>query len=160
MMYEGKHQQRKGRTMHDKIRMLIAANDVCVLATVAGETPHCSLMSYAADADGNKFYMTTHKTTKKFRNMEDNPTVSLLIDSREVDQAERRPRAQALTVSGRYTRAGGEEEKREIRERLLARHPHLERFIDHPDTEFIIVRATAFQLLDGVMDAYYEQVED
>ena len=144
--------------MHEKIRELIENNDVCVLATVAGAAPHCSLMSYAAAEDGREIYMVTHKNTKKFKNMEGNPGVSLLIDSRETDRGERRDRAKALTVTGVYETVKGEPKTGEIRRCLLDRHPHLKDFIEDPQAQFILVRVKAFQLLEGIADAYFEEV--
>ena len=144
--------------MHQKIKELIGSNDVCVLATVAGAAPHCSLMSYAAAEDGREIYMITHKNTKKFKNMEGNPGVSLLIDSREMDRGENRYRAKALTVTGTYENVKDEPKNGEIRRRLLERHPHLKNFIEDPQAQLILVRVKAFQLLEGVSDAYYEEV--
>ncbi|MEI7637329.1 MAG: pyridoxamine 5'-phosphate oxidase family protein [Syntrophus sp. (in: bacteria)] len=144
--------------MHKKIRELIEDNDICVLATVAGAAPHCSLMSYAVAEDGREIYMVTHKNTKKFKNLEGNPEVSLLIDSRERDRGERRRRAKALTVTGVYEKVKDEPKSGEIRRRLLDRHPHLKDFIEDPQAQFILVRVKAFQLLEGVADAYFEEV--
>jgi len=144
--------------MHQKIKELIENNNVCVLATVAGAAPHCSLMSYAAAEDGREIYMITHKNTKKYNNLEGNPGVSLLIDSRETDRGEDRQRAKALTVTGVYEKVKDEAKSGEIRRRLLERHPHLKDFIDDPQGQFILIRVKAFQLLEGVADAYYEQV--
>ena len=144
--------------MNQKIRELIENNDLCVLATVAGTAPHCSLMSYAAAEDVREIYMVTHKNTKKFANLEGNPGISLLIDSRETDQGERRHMARALTVTGVYEKVKDEPKNGEMRRRLLERHPHLKNFIDDPQAQFILVRVKAFQLLEGVADAYYEEV--
>jgi len=74
---------------------------------VAGATPHCYLMSYAAAEDGREIYMITHKNTKKYKNLEGNPGVSLLIDSQ---------------------------------------------------ARFILGRVKAFQLMEGLSDAYFEEV--
>ncbi|MDQ1277324.1 MAG: hypothetical protein QG555_364 [Thermodesulfobacteriota bacterium] len=144
--------------MHERIGALIKDNDICVLATVAGTTPHCSLMSYAAAGDGTEIYMVTHNNTKKFNNLEGNPKVCLLIDSRETDRGERRQRAKALTVTGTYEKVEDDPKRGEIRRRLLDRHPHLKDFIDDPQARFILVRVKAFQLLEGVVDAYCEEV--
>ncbi|MCK9197063.1 MAG: pyridoxamine 5'-phosphate oxidase family protein [Syntrophales bacterium] len=144
--------------MNQIISELIKNNDVCVLATVAGAMPHCSLMSYVATEDGRKIYMVTHKNTKKFKNLEVNPEVSLLIDSREMDRGEKRHRAKALTVTGTYEKVKDEPKQGEIRRRLLDRHPHLKDFIEDPQAQFIIIRVRAFQLLEGIADAYFEEV--
>ncbi len=71
--------------MLETIRSLIKSKDVCVLSTVSGGEPHCSLMSYVTDDDCREFYMLTLPATKKYRNLEGNSAVSLLIDTREED---------------------------------------------------------------------------
>jgi len=116
-------------------------------------------MSYVADEEGREIYLLTRKNTKKYRNLKENPSVSLLIDSRDMDPAHRGDRPQALTVSGTVQRATDERRKAEILRRLLARHPHLERLAVQPDAEVVVVRVKAFQLLDGITDAYYESVD-
>ncbi len=143
--------------MHGKIIAMIKNHDVCVLATVAGTEPHCSLMSYAASEDGREIYMATHKNTKKARNINNNPGVSLLIDSREADRGESRPRAKALTIAGVMEKAAPGEKSGAIRALLLERHPHLADFLAHPDADFLVFRAEKYQLLEGVAAAYYEE---
>lgn len=144
--------------MQEKIKALIQGNDVCVLATVWGVEPHCSLMSYITDDDCREIYMATQKSTKKYRNLKDNPSVSLLIDSREVDPMNR-THAKALTITGVVQRTVEEDQKAHLLQRLLTRHPQLQDLANQPDIEVIVVKAKTFQLLDGVGDAYYETIE-
>lgn len=141
--------------MDERIRSLMEANGFCVLATVSGKTPHCSLMSYAVDEGFRKIYLVMNKSTKKFENLTENPAVSLLIDSRATDRG---GHARALTVTGTAYVAAGEEESL-IRTCLLERHPHLSEIVDDEGVEFVVVGIRAFQLLDGIKDAYYETVD-
>ena len=83
--------------MRTDIRDLIQSNNVCVLATVSGGEPHCSLMTYATDTDSREIYMITQRETKKYRNLKGNPSVSLLIDTRQTDS---KSRTKALTITG------------------------------------------------------------
>jgi hypothetical protein len=83
--------------------------------------------------------------------------VSILIDSRERDREDRRSRAKALTISGVMETARERDKIAAIRSRLLARHPHLAAFLDHPDAVFLVFRAERYQLLEGVDAAYYEE---
>jgi heme iron utilization protein len=82
------------------MKKLAKEKDICVLATVSGTTPHCSLMAYTTDDDCSEIYMATYRSTKKFKNLMENPSVSLLIDTREEHNGSRRPEAKAMTVSG------------------------------------------------------------
>ena len=125
------------------------------MATVSRGQPHCSLMSYAADADCREIYMATHKDTKKYRNLAANPSVSLLIDSRK---AEGESKTKALTVTGTFQGVIDEQRKTVIQDALLKRHPDLQEFFADSASEVIVIRVKALQLLDGITDAYYETV--
>jgi len=145
--------------MIEKMKALLKTKDVCVMATVIGDVPHCSLMSYATDDEGREVYMVTGRETKKYRNLLHNPAVSLLIDTREDDRGDRRARAQALTVNGRAETVREVEKRADIRRRLLARHPHLQTLLDNPEAELIAVHIGSFQLLEGIAAASYISIE-
>ena len=86
--------------MLKKMKDIVRANDLCVLATVSEGKPHCSLMSYVSDEEGREIYLISHKQTKKYFNLMENPVVSLLIDTREEERGQKRVDIKALTVVG------------------------------------------------------------
>ncbi len=136
--------------MRDDIKTLIQNRRHCVLATIAGDAPYCSLMAYTTNTECNLFFMATHRNTRKFRNITDNPRVSLLIDSREI----RTP--QALTIEGTGTEIKAEKDRKAATDLLLADHPSLIDFIRHPEAVLICVTAQSAVFLNGLTDAYYE----
>ena len=140
------------------MKALAKQKDICVLATVSEGKPHCSLMAYATDDDCREIYMVTQKGTKKYKNLIENPSVSLLIDTREEQAASRPLQAKALTIAGLFQEIDNEGKKRLARTRLLERHPHLAGFIDQADTELLCIKATSFQLLNGLKEAHFETV--
>lgn len=143
--------------MIEKIKALAREKDICVLATVSEKGPYCSLMAYTFDESANEFFMSTSRLTKKYANIEKNPNVSLLIDSRE---AIPRTQAQALTVSGICKIISNDDPKRpSIKEKLLKKHPHLEAILEKPDSEILCVKAESYLFLQGLTDAFYEKVE-
>jgi nitroimidazol reductase NimA-like FMN-containing flavoprotein (pyridoxamine 5'-phosphate oxidase superfamily) len=144
--------------MLEKMKALLQAKDICVLATVSGDKPHCSLMAYVADDTCHEIYMVTHKNTKKYRNLIKNPHISLLIDSRDEDTGPRRFKAKALTVSGVCEQIENQVNKDFARAQLLKRHPHLKEFALAPDAEVLRIRVTSFLLLDGLTNSYFETV--
>jgi nitroimidazol reductase NimA-like FMN-containing flavoprotein (pyridoxamine 5'-phosphate oxidase superfamily) len=139
--------------MRGDIQKMISENKICVMATVANGAPHCSLMSYATDKDCREIYMATLKNTKKYRNLIANPTVSLLIDTRDADP---KGKIRALTVTGVFQTI--DKRTKEIRETLIKKHPDLNDFFNNPDTRIVVIKATALQLLDSVTDSYFEQL--
>jgi len=145
--------------MLEKMKDLVRSQAVCVLATVSGDQPHCSLMSYATDAHCREMFMVTFRDTKKYRNLTDNPAISLLIDTREEDRGDKRYQTRALTVNGMFEEVKDQTKRAMIKARLLERHPHLVVLTDSPDAEYFVVRIKSMQLLEGVAEASFEIVE-
>ncbi len=141
--------------MREDIRDLIRSNNVCVMATVSEGKPHCSLMSYVTDNDGLEIYMITQKETKKYRNLKGNHSVSLLIDTRQIDSGNR---IKALTVTGTFHDDIDENARNNIRTLLLKINPDLKDFIDDPASGIIAVHVRTLQLLDGVKECHFETV--
>ncbi len=142
--------------MLEKMKALVKEKDICVLATTSDDRPHCSLMAYVPDEDCREIYMVTNRQSRKYENLMKNPSVSLLIDTREEHLGSRRPDAKALTVSGTFVKIDDENKRNYIRSKLLDRHPHVKEFLDHPDAEILRIRVESFLLLDGLTEAHYE----
>ncbi len=120
------------------VRDLIRKGSFCVLATSFGDRPHCSLMSYAADETGRRLYMMTRSDTLKYRNLVANPSVSLLIDTRQERGYRQSTDIQALTLWGTIRVIDDGEEQRAARQRLVAAHPDIRVLADVPETMFFV----------------------
>jgi len=81
----------------ERIERALRAGRYAVLATTGDGQPHASFMAYAAVEHGHRLIIATYRDTRKFRNMQANPRVALLIDC-PADAAEGRL---ALTAVGR-----------------------------------------------------------
>jgi general stress protein 26 len=138
-----------------EMKQLVKEKNICVLATLAGSKPYCSLMAYAANDEATEIYMATHRSTKKFRNMAENPSVSLMIDTREEVP---RSRARALTVEGICVQIEDASKRELARARLLSIHPHLKDFLLDIDNELICVAVKSFLLLKGLSEAHHATV--
>jgi len=145
--------------MLQKMKDIVKANDLCVLATVSEGEPHCSLMFYISDEEEYEIYLISHKQTKKYANLMENPTVSLLIDTREEEIGQRRVYIKALTVRGEFQTIKDPDKKDIIRVKFLERHPHLADFLNDPGAEIFSIKIKSFQLLDGIKDTFFETVD-
>jgi len=145
--------------MLEKMKALAREKDICVLATIFDNKPHCSLMCYITDPECHEIYMVTHKKTKKYRNMVANPSVSLLIDTREDHRGEGRLNAKAMTVKGIFQKIADEGKRELVRAKLLDRHPYLREFANHSDSEFFSIKVMSLQLLKGLTDSYFETLD-
>ena len=144
--------------MRDDIQALICGNNHCVLATAAGNRPHCSLMSYTAGPRGRELYMITLRNTQKFENLLANPHVSVLIDTREKDIGSGRGRAKAVTVGGVFQAIADQGKKDAVRAQLAAAHPHLQELAARAEAESFSIIVESVLLLEGVAEAYFEEV--
>jgi len=142
--------------MLTEMKALAKSNNTCVLATVAGGKPHCSLMAYVTDENCEEIYMVTLRNTRKYKNLTKNPAVSLLIDTR---QEYPRTNVIALTVDGLCAAIESNEKRKKIQAKLLSVHPHLTDFINHSEAEILRIEISSFLLLKGIEDAYFESIK-
>ena len=145
--------------MLEKMKDIVKGNDLCVLATVSEGKPHCSLMSYISDDEGQEIYLISQKQTKKYFNLMENPTVSLLIDTREEGKGQRRIYIKALTISGEFQTINDPGKKDLLRSKFLKRHPHLTDFLNDSGAELFSIKIKSYQLLNGVKDAFFETID-
>ena len=100
--------------MLKEMKALVKDKNICVLATAAGGKPHCSLMAYVTDENCEEIYMVTLRSTRKYRNLTENPAVSLLIDNRE-----KSPRSEAKHLRWRVCTAESKASKKPKRFRKI-----------------------------------------
>lgn len=144
--------------MIDRMLTLLREQNMCVLATCDGGKPYCSLMGYVTDDSGRTVYMVTLGSSRKYRNISDNPHVSLLVDTRTLHPASERGSVQALTVMGECATETDEATREAMLDRLAAAHPHAGGLTRHPDARLLAVRVRALLLLDGIDNAHFENL--
>lgn len=135
--------------MIEKMNALLREKDSCVLATVSNGKPHCSLMSYIADRQCREIYMMTYSKTKMYKNLLENPRVSLLIDTRQEGRGIAIGQIKALTVSRVFPKIDPAEGKK-VRTQFLTRHPQLEDLVKDLEKKIISIPIQSFQLLEGI----------
>jgi len=149
----------KGGEMLEEMKRLLRENRLCVLATVSKGRPHCSLMGYATDDDCREIYMVTLKDTRKYRNLKENPWVSLLVDTRLSDEETMAGRGKALTVEGVFREVTEAKERERVLKRFLEANPHMGSFIAHHDAEPIVIRVSSLLLLEGPTESSFLELE-
>jgi nitroimidazol reductase NimA-like FMN-containing flavoprotein (pyridoxamine 5'-phosphate oxidase superfamily) len=144
----------RGKKMIEKLKALSRKRNTSVLAMISDGKPHCSLMAYIADSDCHEIYMVTHKQTKKYQTLLENPWVSLLIDTREEDPHPDIAQKKALTIRGLFQKI--DPGKRGAnRAQFLKRHRELKDLVEDPAAEIISIRVQSLQLLEGVRDSCF-----
>jgi nitroimidazol reductase NimA-like FMN-containing flavoprotein (pyridoxamine 5'-phosphate oxidase superfamily) len=146
--------------IREKIRTLIREQGTCVLATASENRPHCSLMAYASNASCDEIYLMTSNDSRKYQNMCKNPTVSLLIDTRQDTLKSGYTETMALTVSGRFDRIDQDTERERIGKELSRKHPGLKDFFESPEGEPVKIIIESYLLLEGPAKAHYGTFTD
>ena len=139
------------------MKALAKEKNICVLATITGSKPYCSLMAYVTNEECTEIYMVTQRHSQKYQNLIANPAVSLLIDTRDTSP---RSAARAMTVEGIFQKIKDPAKEKKVRRELLSAHPHLNEFMRLPEAEVIQIKIKSFLLLDGLTQASFEDVQD
>lgn len=139
----------------EEIVQFVLDNDLCVLATSLDDMPLASLMAYLAEEDLRYLYMATPRQTHKWRNINRNPNLAVLIDDRETALSVDRGSTRAVTIGGVHVPVDEQEDKADILRRLAARHDHLRDFLALPEMEVIRLEPRWFQLLHGAQSVRY-----
>jgi heme iron utilization protein len=122
---------------HDKLlREVIGTQYFAVLNTVGQGLPHSNLVSFAATDDLRSVVFVTGRNTRKYRNIQDNAQISLLIDNR-TNKPSDTSRATAITAVG--TAREATDDRSRLQAIFLARHPQLRHFVEAPDSAIMLL---------------------
>ncbi|MDY7029787.1 MAG: hypothetical protein SVR04_15955, partial [Spirochaetota bacterium] len=115
---------------------------------------------YATNSSCDEIYLMTLPESRKYKNMCENPAVSLLIDTRRDRLKSDYTGTMALTVSGRFDKIIDDAERERIRNELLRKHPGLKDFFLNPEGEPVKIIMESYLLLEGPTKAHYEAVSE
>ena len=124
------------------LQELFAAQGSVVLATTENGQPYLSLMAFANTSDLQYLLVATYRATRKYRNIEADPRVALLVDNRS-NQPSDIEQSMAVTVLGRAQEVGATEKNQFLRI-YLAKHPHMEKFVSSPECALIKVKVERY----------------
>jgi nitroimidazol reductase NimA-like FMN-containing flavoprotein (pyridoxamine 5'-phosphate oxidase superfamily) len=130
-------------------KKMISENNLCVLSTCSDGLPNTSLMQYICDESCTKLFMLTLKGSQKQLNIEKNPRVSLLIDTRADIKRNNEP-IKSLTVYGQAGFIRDARRKKELIGQLVQKNSNLQVLAGNSNCLVIQVSAEKLLLLDGV----------
>ncbi|MFO8011458.1 MAG: pyridoxamine 5'-phosphate oxidase family protein [Dehalococcoidia bacterium] len=113
-----------------------------VLATEGSGTPYTSLVAFAATEDLRHMLFVTDRHTNKYRNINHNPSVAILIDSRS-NRVSDFSDAVAVTAIGRAVECP-EEEREKLAAVYTDKHPNLTDFITSSDSALIRIEVSHY----------------
>lgn len=130
---------------------LLHTQQTIVLATCKDNAPYCSLMCFLPIADEHSLLLVTARESAKFKNIQANSEVSLLLSS-EISFTSGQPSGKAVTFLGQ-TAEVSQDERASLERAFIARFSGLASFARSPDSAFIRVRLTAAITSDEVSRA-------
>ncbi|MFZ5799629.1 MAG: pyridoxamine 5'-phosphate oxidase family protein [Desulfobulbus sp.] len=133
-----------------EISRLLACQLSAVLATQQSGQPYTSLMAFAAASNLAHLFMASGRNTAKFRNIQQDNRVAVLIDDR-ANRPDDLQAAAALTVIGKAEETRGRQLE-QARTLFLARHPALETFVLDANTALLTVAVSRYVLVTRFQD--------
>jgi heme iron utilization protein len=112
-----------------------------VLNTVGEGVPYSNLVSFVISQDLRSLVFVTDRNTRKYRNIQENKNISLLIDNR-TNRPSDVSQAIAITVIGIAREQI--ENKSSLQAIFLTRHPYLQQFVENPDNALILVTVSEY----------------
>ena len=126
------------------LRRIMETQRFAVLATLNNQQPYSNLVAFAVSEDLRQIIFATERNTQKYRNIQANDRVALLIDNRSNNQSDF-TEALAITVLGTASELKGDRSKKLVQS-YLDRHPSLGEFLQRPDTAVIRVTVADYVL--------------
>ena len=118
------------------LREIVSTQYFAVLNTIGQGLPHSNLVSFAATVDLKSLVFVTGRNTRKYRNVQDNHNVSLLIDNRTNRPSDT---SQATAIAAIGIAREETDNRSLLRDIFLARHPQLRHFVEAPDSAIMLV---------------------
>jgi uncharacterized pyridoxamine 5'-phosphate oxidase family protein len=118
------------------LREIVSTQYFAVLNTIGQGLPHSNLVSFAATEDLKSLVFVTGRNTRKYRNIQDNHNISLLIDNRTNRPSDT---SQAIAIAAIGIAREEIDNRSLLRDIFLARHPQLRHFVEAPDSAIMLV---------------------
>jgi len=118
------------------LREILSTQYFAVLNTIGQGLPHSNLVSFAATKDLKSLVFVTGRNTKKYRNVQNNQNISLLIDNRTNRPSDT---SQAIAIAAIGIAREEMDNRSLLRDIFLARHPQLRHFVEAPDSAIMLV---------------------
>jgi uncharacterized pyridoxamine 5'-phosphate oxidase family protein len=139
---------------------LLRGQKTGVLATCSNNIPHLSVVGFAFSPDLKRIFFATPFATIKFKNIQQNPSVELLLDNRK-NIADDFSNAVACACAGRAAEVSGDS-RNFAHQLMLEKHPELVDFLRSPTCSIIEIRIFRYSLVkrfQEVTDLFMEEPE-
>jgi len=120
-----------------RIDKVLTSQSIAVLGTSKDNEPYSSLVGFVTSEDLRELIFATMRQRMKYRNIEANPRVTLMIDDRSEQNSDFNETT-SITIVGTAEDVMGES-RADYASKLIKRHPALTDFVSFPDCAIIRV---------------------
>jgi len=129
----------------NELKRLFKKQRLAVLATHKNGQPYISLVAFAVTEDLKHIIFATSRSTRKYEHFSSDGRVALLIDNRTNKVADFHS-AIAVTAVGTAMEPD-ENNRQELAQRYLAKHPHLKDFVQSPTCALVQVSVKTYYVV-------------
>ncbi len=138
--------------LKNQIKQLLGSQRLGVLSTHYHGHPYSSLVAFSSSGNLGEVYFATPKTTRKFRNLNQDNRVSMLIDNRS-NAIEDFHHAMAVTVLGSAEVVQGSY-KKEVMGIYLVKHPYLTDFVNSASCALVLIHVDKYVLVRRFQEVF------
>jgi len=138
--------------LKNQIKQLLGSQRLGVLSTHYHGHPYSSLVAFSSSENLEEVYFATPKTTRKFRNLNQENRVSMLIDNRS-NEIEDFHHAMAVTVLGSAEVVQGSY-KKEVMGIYLVKHPYLTDFVNSESCALVLIHVDKYVLVRRFQEVF------
>jgi len=148
----------KQNSNREYIGDILNTSGFAVLATEGNGQPHASLIAITPIGSCTQLVFATYRNTLKYRNIENNSKVALLIENERVNKKNLRERI-VLTIIG-HTEEISIKKNEAVYQAHLKRHPEMKTFMLSSDCALIMITAQSYQVVNGIDDIRWITTND
>jgi len=140
------------------IEDVFQANNLAVLATEGDGQPHASLVAITPIDGFVHLIFATYRSTRKYNNLINNGKVAILFENRNINNLNQQE-ITALTAFG-YAREINIDEYAMAMQTHVLKHPAQAKFLLSADCAIFQVVVDAYQLVKGIDDVQWWNIND
>jgi general stress protein 26 len=148
----------KQSAIKEYIEEVLKTNRFAVLATEGDGQPHMSLIAITPFGNFRQLIFATYRNTRKYRNLEHNSKVAVLIECGHVNM-KGLSKTVVLTING-HTEEISIADNEAAYQAHLKKHPEMESFMLSSDCSLIMVIAQSYQIVYGIDDIRWITADD
>jgi heme iron utilization protein len=138
--------------LKNKIKQLLSSQRLGVLSTHHHGHPYSSLVAFSSSQNLREIYFATPKTTRKYRNLNQDNRVSMLIDNRSNEITDFH-HAMAVTVLGTAKEIQGAD-KTDVMDIYLIKHPYLTDFVNSESCALVVIHVDRYVLVRRFQEVF------